>query len=83
MSKPYFSYIANAHPDYIDSLYSDYLSNPDSIDIEWKKFFEGFDFALRNQNGKTKDLSPKEFQVFYLINALYQLRIHINLFIKY
>ena len=69
MSKPDFSYISNAHPDYIDSLYSDYLSNPDSIDKEWKKFFEGFDFALRNQNGKTKDLSPKEFQVFYLINA--------------
>lgn len=40
-----FSYVMSAHPAYIESLYKDFLSNPQSVDIEWKKFFEGFDFA--------------------------------------
>lgn len=60
------SYISNAHPDYIESLYSDFKINPESIDVEWKKFFEGFDFAIStNSNGAS--ISPKELQVFYLI----------------
>ncbi len=60
------SYISNAHPDYIESLYSDFKVNPESIDVEWKKFFEGFDFAIStNSNGAS--ISPKELQVFYLI----------------
>lgn len=40
-----FSYVLSAHPAYIESLYKDFLANPQSVDIEWKKFFEGFDFA--------------------------------------
>ena len=64
-----FSYIHNAHPDFIDSIYNDYQVNPESIDQEWRKFFEGFEFALRNGDGPVKKLSPKEFQVLYLINA--------------
>lgn len=60
------SYISNAYPDYIESLYSDFKINPESIDVEWKKFFEGFDFAIStNSNGAS--ISPKELQVFYLI----------------
>lgn len=47
-----YSYIANAHPDYIDGLYQDYLKDPNSIDESWKKFFEGFEFAQANYNGK-------------------------------
>ncbi len=47
-----YSYIANAHPDYIDGLYQDYLKDPGSIDESWKKFFEGFEFAQANYNGK-------------------------------
>ena len=41
-------YITNSSPAYIESLYQDYVKNPDSIDPEYKKFFEGFDFALNN-----------------------------------
>ncbi len=40
-----FSYVMSAHPAYVESLYQDFVSNPQSVDIEWKKFFEGFDFA--------------------------------------
>ncbi len=46
-----FSYITNAHPAYIESLYRDYKDNPGSIDTDWKKFFEGFDFAIATYNG--------------------------------
>ena len=60
------SYISNAHPDYIESLYSDFKVNPESIDVEWKKFFEGFDFAVSSTSNGTS-ISPKELQVFYLI----------------
>src|SRR6266700_7435749 len=41
-----FSYITNSHPAFIESLYQDFLKDPDSIDPEMKKFFEGFDFAM-------------------------------------
>jgi 2-oxoglutarate dehydrogenase E1 component len=43
-----FSYIANAEPAYIESLYHTFKQNPAGIDAEWKKFFEGFDFAQTN-----------------------------------
>ncbi len=48
-----FSYITNSHPAFIEGLYNDYLSNPESIDPELKKFFEGFDFAVSQGNGAT------------------------------
>lgn len=43
-----FSYIANAEPAYIESLYNTFKANPQAVDTEWKKFFEGFDFAQTN-----------------------------------
>lgn len=41
-----FSYITNSHPEFIENLYRDYLKDPATVDPEFKKFFEGFDFAL-------------------------------------
>ncbi len=41
-----FSYITNSHPDYIENLYKDYVKNPDSIDPDIRKFFDGYDFAM-------------------------------------
>ena len=46
-----FSYITNSHPAYIESLYQDFVKDPNSVDPEMKKFFEGFDFAISNGNG--------------------------------
>jgi 2-oxoglutarate dehydrogenase E1 component len=43
-----FSYITNSHPAYIENLYQDFVKNPDSVDPDLKKFFEGFDFAVDN-----------------------------------
>lgn len=45
------AYISNAHPSYIESLYEDYQKDAASVDPEWKKFFEGFEFAQANANG--------------------------------
>ena len=47
-----FSYITQSHPAYIENLYKDFVANPESIDPEYRKFFEGFDFAVSN-NGNS------------------------------
>ena len=41
-----FSYITNSHPSFIENLYQDFVKNPESVDPELRKFFEGFDFAV-------------------------------------
>ncbi|MBL7707714.1 MAG: 2-oxoglutarate dehydrogenase E1 component, partial [Chitinophagaceae bacterium] len=41
-----FSYITNSHPGFIENLYQDFVKDPNSIDPELKKFFEGFDYAI-------------------------------------
>ncbi|MEO8712830.1 MAG: thiamine pyrophosphate-dependent enzyme, partial [Parafilimonas sp.] len=45
-----FSYITSSHPAYIENLYQDFVKDPNSVDPELKKFFEGFDFAVSNGN---------------------------------
>lgn len=46
-----FSFITNAHPTFVENLYRDFISNPESVDPEFRKFFEGFDFAVTNGAG--------------------------------
>src|SRR6478752_7021720 len=46
-----FSYITGSHPSFIESLYKDFTKDPNSVDPEFKKFFEGFDFAITTVNG--------------------------------
>ncbi len=75
-----FSYVTSSHPAYIENLYSDFLKDPESVDSDMRKFFEGFDFAFSQGNGKTNGnavaTSPlqgvqidKEFSVYRLILA--------------
>ncbi|MBO9154930.1 2-oxoglutarate dehydrogenase E1 component [Chitinophaga sp. GCM10012297] len=78
-----FSFVTNSHPAYIESLYQQYRADASSVDPEWIKFFEGFDFAVSNVNGKTgaaasgatsalpvsSDQLVKELGVFRLIQA--------------
>ena len=52
--------------EYIEGLYQQYKSNPDSVTTDWKKFFEGFDFASSTTGS---GLSEKELDVYNLINA--------------
>jgi 2-oxoglutarate dehydrogenase E1 component len=48
-----YSYISNAHGAYIEELYKAYLESPESVDLSWQRFFEGFEFSL---NFKDDDL---------------------------
>jgi len=77
-----FQYITNSHPGYIEGLYNDFVKDPNSVDEDMRKFFEGFDFAIASNsipapvNGKAdhKTALPatnldKEFAVFRLIHA--------------
>ncbi|MEI8052175.1 MAG: 2-oxoglutarate dehydrogenase E1 component [Bacteroidota bacterium] len=81
-----FQYITNATPNHIESLYQDFLKNPESIDADLRKFFEGFDFAMATMpqpvsNGKpitglNNSQLEKEFSVFQLIQA-YKRKAHL------
>ncbi len=55
-----FSYISNAEPGYIEGLYNDFKTDPSSIESEWKKFFEGFDFAVENYSSNGNGYSTPE-----------------------
>jgi 2-oxoglutarate dehydrogenase E1 component len=63
-----FSYITSSHPEFIENLYRDFVKDPNSVDPEMRKFFEGFDFAVSSgvtvngnghaaTNGAAKDIS--------------------------
>jgi len=65
-------YINNAHPAYIETLYNDYQENPESVDAGFRKFFEGFDFAINSGNANGAEATTfniKEVQVYQLIEA--------------
>ena len=74
-----FSYITNSHPGYIESLYREFLQNPQTVDPDLVKFFQGFDFALSSgaatATGTTTVASAapgdwaKEWAVFQLIES--------------
>lgn len=44
-----FSYVTGPDPGFIDLLYNEFVTDPAAVDPEWKKFFEGFDFAINNK----------------------------------
>ena len=50
-----FSYITNQHPSFVENLYQEYLKNPESVDVDFKKFFEGFDFAVANNTSSVSN----------------------------
>ncbi len=82
-----YSFIANAHPNFIDSLYQQYLQNPDSVEESWRLFFKGFDFGGSNENGNgsavtglaavSEEVRMDELRVFALIRA-YRNRGHLK-----
>lgn len=82
-----FSYVMSSDPSYIESLYNDFIQSPSTVDPEWKKFFEGFDFAVSKVNGNghaevstvTIDKTPvnneqvsKEISVYRLIRSYWK-----------
>lgn len=72
------TYVGNADVNAIDHLYQSYIKDPESVDISWQKFFEGFDFARMNyeDGGEIPENFQKEFKVINLING-YRTRGHL------
>lgn len=59
------SYLSGGSMAYVDSLYEDYLADPDSVSADWKAVFS----ALPQTNGSTKDISHREIRDYFLQNA--------------
>jgi len=72
------SYLSNADPGYIESLYRSYRENTESVDFGWQKFFEGFDFGRRSEGAAAPpdESVLKEIKVLNLIHA-YRTRGHL------
>ncbi|MCL4141515.1 UNVERIFIED_CONTAM: hypothetical protein GTU68_011550 [Idotea baltica] len=73
-----YSYVFNAHPSFIESIYKQYLESPDLVDEGWRVFFQGFQFSeqsgvQRNSAGGDTSLSDadlaKEFGVTSIIHG--------------
>ncbi len=77
-----FSYLGNAEPQIIESLYNSYISDPESVSEDWRNFFKGFEFAqVRYPDSdsiseKEARVFRNEFNVIDLINA-YRSRGHL------
>ncbi|MCB0636639.1 MAG: 2-oxoglutarate dehydrogenase E1 component, partial [Lewinella sp.] len=73
-----FSFIANAHPSYIENLYDRYQNDPEEVEASWRAFFSGFEYAQQaNGNGVAVAEGPvtsyeqisQELKVLALIKA--------------
>jgi 2-oxoglutarate dehydrogenase E1 component len=79
-----YSYVSSSDNAFIDSLYTDYKRNPDSVDHSWKQFFQGVEFALsqpESVDAAGGSVTPgnlgKEFKVYRLIQS-YRSRGHLS-----
>jgi 2-oxoglutarate dehydrogenase E1 component len=52
-----YSFLANAHPAYIEALYEQYQHNPEAVEDSWRAFFRGFDFALSSNGHSSNGLA--------------------------
>ncbi len=65
-----YSFLNANDPASVEALYNNFKADPESVDEGWRKFFEGFDFAVSNYSQKpaAKTATPKEFKVLNLID---------------
>ena len=75
-----YSYVFNAHPSFIESMYKKFQEDPASVEDGWRSFFEGFEFATKatgNGNGASAtapsngaaSMNEKEFGVQSIIHG--------------
>ena len=78
MSSDYSNYILHADPAFVESLFLQYQQDPSLVEPEWRRFFEGFEFALDHAEGGDASTSGrageevdilKEIKVFQYIEA--------------
>jgi len=67
----------------IEALYKQYLQNPESVDDNWRIFFEGFEFAQLKHPSDTVPSGGNNFQIeFKVINLINGYRSRGHLFTK-
>ena len=76
-----FTFVGNGDVNAIDDLYERYKANPESVDIEWARFFEGVDFSKTDfeseeAGGIIPEIFQKELKVLSLIED-YRYRGHL------
>lgn len=69
-----YSYVFNAHPTFIEELYKQYQSKPESVEDGWKAFFRGFDFGHNGHSEGNIEVAAgsdieKEFGVLSIIHG--------------
>ena len=73
-----FSFLSALHTKMVDSMYEQYIKDPNSVDESWRRFFQGFDFAkeVYSEEEILSNTFSKEFNVINLINE-YRKRGHL------
>ncbi len=63
-------FLGTTNPEIIEDLYNQYKADPLSVEVSWRKFFEGFDFAnqLYPSNDQGGIEVSDEYKVINLIN---------------
>lgn len=68
-----YSYVFNAHPSFIEDMYTKYQADPEKIDQAWRTFFEGFEFGANGNGAVQKAVGgenvTKEFGVLSIIHG--------------
>ncbi len=76
-----YSYVFNAHPEFIDNIYKAFKKDRNSVEEGWRVFFDGFEFAgnghsessgsngLATVSGPISDSIEKEFGVLSIIHG--------------
>ncbi|WP_167618434.1 2-oxoglutarate dehydrogenase E1 component [Maribellus sediminis] len=66
-----FSSVGNQELEAVEDLYQSYLADPNSVDLSWQHFFQGFELARKNYPEKPTavklDNIDKEFAILNLI----------------
>jgi 2-oxoglutarate dehydrogenase E1 component len=75
-----FTYITNSHPSFIENLYNDFVKDPSSVDVDLRKFFEGFDFAIANgvssKNATTSTVQTAPVATAEGIDWMHEIRVY-------
>ncbi len=49
-----YSYVFNAHPEFIDNIYKAFKNDRNSVEEGWRVFFDGFEFNNASANGNSE-----------------------------
>ncbi|MGH7898291.1 MAG: 2-oxoglutarate dehydrogenase E1 subunit family protein, partial [Candidatus Binatia bacterium] len=63
----FLDFISRANPDYVESLYRQYKSDPASVDERWALVFAGYEFA--SANGKAEAAAEPALRVADLVDS--------------